>query len=157
MTLSDIERAAIEAGALASAMTEVNDYGTVVYSGEYHARTWDELPPSTQAAILDKHRVLFRAAQKAYEREIGPHREYQALERAVERMGWPEIHAFYEERKKGQSLNEDAGGFAIRALGRLFGVAPKTEVETYQAAARRMIETLKQEDRDRLLPKPEGV
>lgn len=67
MTPDQIKEGAINAGAMAAAITEVNDYGTVAFSGEYHARTWDDVPPSTQAAILEKHRALFRAAIDAYE------------------------------------------------------------------------------------------
>jgi hypothetical protein len=69
--------------------------------------------------------------------------EYTILQRAVDRMGWDEIRAFYAERAKGQSIREDAGGFAMRALGRLFGVKPIEDVVSYQDAARAMIETMK--------------
>lgn len=62
------------------------------------------------------------------------------LERAVDRMGWPEINAFREELRKGQDYREDAGGYMMRAIRRLFGLPPPlTEVETYQQAARAMI------------------
>lgn len=66
--------------------------------------------------------------------------QYDAAEQAVDRMGWPEIHAFNEERAKGQSVYEDAGGFVMRCIGRLFGVKPRDEVVSYQDAARAMIE-----------------
>jgi hypothetical protein len=66
--------------------------------------------------------------------------EEEALEAAVDRMGWPEIHAFQNELWKGQDYREDAGGFMMRAIRRLFGLpSPGSEVETYQDAARAMI------------------
>lgn len=59
------------------------------------------------------------------------------LEATVERMGWPEIRAFNEELRKGQSIFEDAGGYMLRAIRRLFGLSEQTEeVVTYQRAAR---------------------
>lgn len=64
----------------------------------------------------------------------------EALEDAVDRMGWPEIHAFQDELRKGQDYREDAGGFMMRAIRRLFGLpSPGSEVETYQDAARAMV------------------
>lgn len=66
--------------------------------------------------------------------------EEEALDAAVDRMGWPEIHAFQDELRKGQDYREDAGGFMMRAIRRLFGLpSPVSEVETYQDAARAMI------------------
>lgn len=66
--------------------------------------------------------------------------EEEALEGAVDRMGWPEIHAFQDELRKGQDYREDAGGFMMRAIRRLFGLpSPVDEVTTYQAAARAMV------------------
>lgn len=65
----------------------------------------------------------------------------EALEDAIERMGWPEIHAFQDELRRGQDYREDAGGFWMRALRRLFGLpSPLSEVTTYQDAARAMVE-----------------
>ncbi|GJD97440.1 hypothetical protein [Methylobacterium iners] len=66
--------------------------------------------------------------------------ELAAMERAIERMGWPEIEAYHAELRRGQDHREDAGGFVMRAIRRLFGMpAPRPTVETYQAAARAMI------------------
>lgn len=64
--------------------------------------------------------------------------ETDALERAIDRMGWPEIHAFREHLA--QDVLEDAGGFMIRKIKRLFGIKRDT-VLSYQNAARAMIET----------------
>lgn len=62
------------------------------------------------------------------------------LAEAVDRMGWPEIHAFRDELRRGQDIYEDAGGFWMRAIRRLFGLpSPYSEIETYQQAAHRMI------------------
>lgn len=66
--------------------------------------------------------------------------EAEVLDAAVERMGWPEIHAFQNELRRGQDIREDAGGFWMRAIRRLFGLpSPYSEIETYQQAARRMV------------------
>lgn len=67
--------------------------------------------------------------------------QYDAVEQAVDRMGWPEINAFNEERRKGQSIYEDAGGFVMRCMRRLFGLpSPDTTVISCQDAARAMVE-----------------
>jgi hypothetical protein len=66
--------------------------------------------------------------------------EREILEAAIDRMGWPEIHAFQDELKRGQDIREDAGGFMMRAIRRLFGLpSPYSEVVTYQKAARAML------------------
>ncbi|TXM92631.1 hypothetical protein [Methylobacterium sp. WL116] len=66
--------------------------------------------------------------------------ERSALEAAVDRMGWPEINAYYAELNLGQGIDEDAGGYFLRALRRLFGLpSNRKTVERYQAAARAMI------------------
>jgi len=62
----------------------------------------------------------------------------EALEEAIDRMGWPEIHAFEDELRKGQGVREDAGGFMLRAIKALFGLKPDT-VETYRDAMRAML------------------
>jgi len=48
--------------------------------------------------------------------------EAAVLECAIERMGWPQIRAFEEELGRGQDVAEDAGGFMLRAVRRLFGL-----------------------------------
>jgi len=69
--------------------------------------------------------VKARAELKASEQEV--------IERVINRMGWPEIHAFHE--RIGQDVYEDAGGFMIRKIKRLFGIK-RDAVQTYQEAAR---------------------
>lgn len=70
--------------------------------------------------------------------------EEEVLEAAIDRMSWPEIHAFQNELRKGQDYREDAGGFMIRAIRRLFGLpAASWGVVNYQQAARAMIEKAK--------------
>lgn len=67
--------------------------------------------------------------------------QYEAVEQAIDRMGWPEINAFNKERSKGQSIYEDAGGFVMRCMRRLFGLpSPDTKIVSYQEAARAMVE-----------------
>ena len=65
--------------------------------------------------------------------------EAEVLERAIDRMGWPEIHAFQNELRKGQDIYEDAGGYLMRAIKALFGLKPRDPVLTYQDAARAMV------------------
>jgi hypothetical protein len=59
-----------------------------------------------------------------------------ACERAIDRMGWPEINAFMGE--PGQSPYEDAGGYLLRTIKALFGIKPD-KLETYREAAHRMV------------------
>jgi hypothetical protein len=74
-----------------------------------------------------------------------PTTERSLLEAAVDRMGWPEIHAFQNELRKGQDYREDAGGFMMRAIRRLFGLpAPQEDVVNYQQAAKAMIDAASQ-------------
>lgn len=68
--------------------------------------------------------------------------ERDALETAVGRMGWPEIHAYHAEMRKGQGIYEDAGGYIMRGLRRLFGLAQEDEeIITYRRAAKAMVKT----------------
>lgn len=70
-----------------------------------------------------------------------------ALEAAVEQMGWPEINAFRAEMSKGQSIYEDAGGYFMRGLRRLFGLPEvDEEVITYRRAAQEMIARAAEEE-----------
>ena len=74
--------------------------------------------------------------------------ELEILEAAIDRMGWPEINAFHAELRKGQSIYEDAGGFMLRAIRRLFGLThDRDEVVTYKEAVRAMVEAAKAEGR----------
>jgi hypothetical protein len=75
--------------------------------------------------------------------------EREALEAAIDRMGWTEIHAFEAEMRKGQGIYEDAGGYIMRGLRRLFGMPEKQdEIVTYQKAARAMVASaMRQGDR----------
>jgi hypothetical protein len=70
-----------------------------------------------------------------------------ALEEAIDRMGWPEIHAFQDELRKGQDVREDAGGFMLRAIKALFGIKPTDPVTTYQQAARALVDAALKENR----------
>jgi len=65
--------------------------------------------------------------------------EDRGCERRIDKMGWPEIHAFYGELYKGQDIYEDAGGFFLRALRRLFGLKKRETVTTYKEAAQAML------------------
>lgn len=68
--------------------------------------------------------------------EPSPEDDLAAAERAIDRMGWDEIHAFQD--RLGQSPYEDAGGFMLRKIKRLFGICPDP-LPTYQEAARAML------------------
>lgn len=54
-------------------------------------------------------------------------------------IGWPELHIFNDERAKGQSPLEDAGGYVSRMVFGLFG-RRAGPVENYQQAAKRLLE-----------------
>jgi hypothetical protein len=102
------------------------------------------LPEPARGAIVSKRelRELQRLGQEfdamiAMDDRRG---ELAVLERAIDRMGWPEIHAFQDELRKGQGVSEDAGGFLIRAIKALFGIRPDP-VETYRDAMRALITT----------------
>lgn len=66
--------------------------------------------------------------------------ERKALYNALDKMGWPEIKAFQNELAVGQGIFEDAGGYFMRCIKRLFGVAPEEEVTTYTKATRALIQ-----------------
>jgi hypothetical protein len=71
--------------------------------------------------------------------------EQQALERAIDRMGWPEIRAFQDQLREGQDAFEDAGGFWLRAIKALFGIHPIDPVTNHQNAARALFEAASKE------------
>lgn len=77
--------------------------------------------------------------------DAGAEGEMAAVERAIDRMGWAEIHAFQAELRRGQDIYEDAGGFMLRAIKALFGVKRADPITTYQDAARAMLATSEQE------------
>ena len=51
----------------------------------------------------------------------------------AEDIGWEQISAFQAEIAKGQAVTEDAGGFLVRAIMRMFGKRPDP-VLTYRKA-----------------------
>jgi len=63
-----------------------------------------------------------------------------ACERAIDRMGWPELHAFFGQ--PGQSPSEDAGGHLLRKIKSLFGITPDP-VESYRDAMRGLVDEAK--------------
>lgn len=65
--------------------------------------------------------------------------EFHVLNDALNRIGWPEIHKFQEELRKGQAVDEDAGGFMLRCIKRLFRIKRRDPVLTFQEAARSML------------------
>jgi hypothetical protein len=71
--------------------------------------------------------------------------ELAILDRALDRIGWDEIHAYHAELRKGQDIYEDGGGFFLRAIKALFGVRKADPVTTYQTAAREMITLARKE------------
>lgn len=79
--------------------------------------------------------------------------------RAVDRMGWPEINAFHEDMARGQSIYEDAGGFMLRCIRRLFGLPPlpDREVVTYQEAARAMLRAREGKERNYVASAPSRI
>jgi len=110
-------------------------------------RRWPEaadgLPISDEALLLHAYGADMETArfvarmlkQNGY--ALGT--EEDILNAAIDRMGWPQIQAFQAELRRGQDIREDAGGFILRAIKRLFGLPPVPSVQTYQDAARAMI------------------
>ncbi len=95
---------------------------------------------ASQAAEME----ALRAESALLERQWRS-REEDILRAAVWRMGWPEINAYHDELNKGQDVREDAGGYFMRAIGRLFGVKPQRDVvTTHQDAAMAMLDNLTQ-------------
>lgn len=56
-------------------------------------------------------------------------------------IGWPDIHRFQDALRGGQGVCEDGGGFFARCIMALFS-KKADEVETYQQAARRLLDGL---------------
>lgn len=84
-------------------------------------------------------RLAWRFTAKCFSVPNQADLEQEALEGAIERMGWPEIHAFQDEMRKGQSIFEDAGSYMMRCIRRLFGLPQiDEEIITYQRAAKVM-------------------
>lgn len=66
--------------------------------------------------------------------------EQRVIADAIDRIGWTEIRRFEDELRKGQSYDEDAGGFMLRAIARLFGLRRRRDpVVTHQQAARALM------------------
>ena len=59
-------------------------------------------------------------------------------------IGWPHIHAFQGELRKGQGVREDGGGFFARCIMALLGKRPDP-VENYQQAVARLLAEIDQE------------
>jgi hypothetical protein len=59
-----------------------------------------------------------------------------AVESLISHMGWEQVKAFQNEMRRGQ-LYEDAGGYFIRAIGKLFGARGRyDELDIYKRAAK---------------------
>jgi len=55
-------------------------------------------------------------------------------------LSWDEIHEYHRELRKGQSVYEDAGGYFIRCIKRLFGYpVDDEEVITYRNALKALV------------------
>lgn len=66
--------------------------------------------------------------------------EKAIIERAIDRMGWDEIHAFHNQKE--QSVYEDAGGYILRKIKALFGIpVPDNTIFTYKEACKAMLST----------------
>lgn len=95
-------------------------------------------PEPWLSAAIEAFPAVIRELQVA--RKALTEHEHELLEQSIARMGWPEIHAFRSEMSKGQSVYEDAGGYMMRGLRRLFGLPQiDEEVVTYQKAAKAMV------------------
>lgn len=115
-------------------------YGdTLCVMTEYSTST--QSGTNRDAFIIPSGEYFWGGASTSTERSnllVRPVDEEGILRRAIDRMGWPEIHAFHAELRRGQDIHEDAGGFMLRAIKRLFGIKSEIPVTTYQEAARAM-------------------
>lgn len=69
-----------------------------------------------------------------------------AAGRVLDAMGWPEIEAYHEELRRGQG-RDDAGGYMLRAIARLFGIERGYNPQvTYEQAARAALSHLQNQD-----------
>jgi len=85
---------------------------------------------------VTESRIALRVAERTGQ---PPALVQQILDAAVEEMGWPEIEAYYAEFRKGQ-VYDDAGGYILRCIGRLFGARTRhDELENHRRSARGLI------------------
>jgi hypothetical protein len=57
-------------------------------------------------------------------------------------IGWPQIHAFQDELRRGQDIYEDGGGFFVRCILALLGRRKQDSVTTYRCAADALIRSM---------------
>lgn len=63
----------------------------------------------------------------------------EIIDTTIDEMGWPEIGEYNKEFRRGQ-MYDDAGGFIMRAIGRLFGARHKyDELTNYKKSMKTMI------------------
>lgn len=89
----------------------------------------------SEGLVWTKIRKHFSAAEW---KEIYGACSKDAVDCLAEDMGWPEIHAFNAELKRGQDIYEDGGGYFRRCILALMGRPSKTVVENYQDAFKRL-------------------
>ena len=99
----------------------------------------ESIPPDARPADAVIRRIALASAIAAWCGFERSESERDVLERAIDRMGWDEINAFHAELRHGQGVREDAGGFFMRAIRRLFGLPQPDPVENYRDAARRLV------------------
>ncbi len=80
---------------------------------------------------------LLRVSERVH---LPPSVIQSVLNVAIDEMGWPQIDAFNRELRKGQDFCEDAGGYLLRCIGRLFGAkSERNEVNTYKGAMKAIV------------------
>jgi len=110
------------------------------HAGLRNCYSWDDRWEDHQEAGRERYYKESRAALGVMREGVDRGMvEREALENAINRMGWDEIHAFQNELRKGQDIYEDAGGFFMRAIKALFGIKPTDTVTAYQDAARALV------------------
>jgi hypothetical protein len=67
----------------------------------------------------------------------------EILDLIFDNIGWDEINAYHAELRKGQDIREDAGGYMLRCIKRLFGSKVDPVTNYQQAAQALMKEALK--------------
>lgn len=93
----------------------------------------------SDAAIMNACDSFYANYADTIRKALSQPSEREILFNAVDKMGWDEINAYHAELKQGHAIYEDAGSFFMRAIKRLFGIAPRDELRTYQKATRALI------------------
>lgn len=87
--------------------------------------------------MTDARTVISRVAQRIGVSEALVQR---VAETFCDELSWQELHPYFDELRKGQSIYEDAGGYFLRCIKRLFGIrTDDEEILTYRKAMAELV------------------